>query len=184
MIRSILKSQLAAFQRKWNYDVGFAREALEADPMAVFALFLVSSLMDGRKGAPAAVSHAVKLVGVMSEDCGPCSQLAVDMALADGVDPAVMHAVATRDFVAMPEEVALAVRFAEASVARSPSADEPRDEIVRRWGQRGLVSLAMSLAAARVYPTVKYALGHGRACLRLDVAGQSVLRPVRLEVAA
>lgn len=184
MIRWFLASQLAAFQKKWNYDVGYARQALEADPMAVFALFTVSGLMGGRRGAPAAVTHAVKLVGVITEDCGPCSQLAVDMALADGVDPAVLHAVATRDFVAMPEEVALAVRFAEASLAHSPAADEPREEIVRRWGQRGLVSLAMALAAARVYPTVKYALGHGRACVRLNVAGQSVARHVKLEVAA
>jgi hypothetical protein len=183
MIRSILKSQLAAFQKKWGYDASYAQEVVDADPMAIFALFMVGGMLD-RKGAPAEVRHAVKLLGVMTEDCGPCSQLAVQMALADGVDPAVLRAVVARDFVAMPADVALAVRFAEASLAHAPEADEPREEIVRRWGQRGLVSLAFALATARVYPTLKYTLGHGKACTRLEVAGQTVNRPVRLGIAA
>jgi hypothetical protein len=33
------------------------------------------------------------------------------------------------------------------------------------------VSLAFGLTAARLYPTLKYALGHGRACTRVTVAG-------------
>jgi hypothetical protein len=44
-----------------------------------------------------------------------------------------------------------------------------RDEIVRRWGERGLVSLAFAIAGARIYPTVKYALGHGQACSRVRI---------------
>jgi hypothetical protein len=183
MIRAILKSQLAAFEKRWGYDASYAREVVDADPMAIFAMFLVGGLLD-RKGAPAEVRYAVKLVGVMTEDCGPCSQLAVQMALAAGVDPAVLRAVVARDFVAMPADVALAVRFAEASLAHAAEADEPREEIVRRWGRRGLVSLAFALTTARLYPTLKYALGHGRACTRLEIAGRTVPRPVRLEVAA
>ena len=53
----------------------------------------------------------------MSEDCGPCTQLAIDMAQRGGVDPAILRAVVARDVTAMPFEVALAVRFAEASSA-------------------------------------------------------------------
>ena len=34
--------------------------------------------------------------------------------------------------------------------------------------------LAFAMAAARVYPTVKYALGHGKACTRLVVGGESI----------
>jgi len=37
-----------------------------------------------------------------------------------------------------------------------------------------LISLAFGLAAARVFPTLKYALGHGVACQRVVVAGTPV----------
>jgi hypothetical protein len=74
----------------------------------------------------------------------------------------------------MPDEVVLAYRFAKASLARDAAADELRIEIVKRWGQQGLISLAFALASARIFPTVKYALGHGQACSRVTVAGSPV----------
>ena len=51
------------------------------------------------------------------------------------------------------------------------AADALRDEVVRRWGQKGLVALALALTTARMYPTVKYALGYGKTCSRVTVAG-------------
>jgi hypothetical protein len=44
-----------------------------------------------------------------------------------------------------------------------------------------LISLSFALAASRVYPTVKYALGHGKACTRLTIAGKPL--PVLKEAA-
>ena len=184
MIRWFFSRQLDAFQKKWNYDASYAREVLAADPMALIAFMMVSGVLGNRKGAPPAARFAVSLVAVMDEDCGPCSQLGVDMAIAAGVDPKVIRAVAERDYAAMPDDVVLAVRFAVASLAHSQAADEPREEIVRRWGQKGLVSLAMAMTAARMYPTAKYALGHGKACMRLTVAGETAVVSPKLRVAA
>jgi len=39
-------------------------------------------------------------------------------------------------------------------------------EIETRWGGKALVSLALTIASARLYPSVKYALGHGQACTK------------------
>jgi hypothetical protein len=185
MIRWFLDRQLRAFQRRWGYDASYARELLAADPSALIAFGLASGLGRYRKGVPVAAHAAVQLVSVMAEDCGPCAQLGVDMALEAGVPPAVLRAIAERDFSAMPAEIGLAVRWADASLAHAPAADEMRDDIVRLWGQRGLISLAFALTAGRIYPTVKYALGYGRACTRLNIAGEArPVRPAPLHVAA
>ncbi|HEY1448012.1 MAG TPA: hypothetical protein VGF33_05710 [Caulobacteraceae bacterium] len=185
MIRWFLDRQLRAFQRQWGYDAAYMSDMLAADPSAVLRFGMATSAIGRyRKGVPPAPWFAAGLVSVMAEDCGPCSQLAVDMALDAGVGPAVLRAVVERDFVAMPAEVALAVRYADACLAHAPQADEIRDDIVRLWGKRGLISLAFAITAARIYPTVKYALGHGRACVRLNIAGETrAVRPV-LHVAA
>jgi len=52
--------------------------------------------------------------------------------------------------------------------------DPLRDEIVRRWGDRALVAISLSLMTARMYPTLKYALGYGKACSKVVVAGTAV----------
>jgi hypothetical protein len=52
--------------------------------------------------------------------------------------------------------------------------DPLRDEILRRWGERGLTAIALSLTTGRLYPTVKYALGYGKACSRVTVGGEPI----------
>ena len=96
------------------------------------------------------------------------------MAERGGVDPAVLHVIVTRDFKKMPYEVALAARFTEATLRHAPEADDLREEVVRQFGERGLITLAFAMLSARMYPTLKYALGHGRACTRLAVGGETL----------
>src|SRR5216117_553389 len=71
-------------------------------------------------------------------------------------------------------DVALVWKFTRATLAHDAAADEYREAIVKRWGRRALVSLAFAITAARIYPTVKYALGHGTACVRVVVGGTPV----------
>ena len=71
----------------------------------------------------------------------------------------------------MPPDVALAWRFTRATLDHDASADGYRDEINRRWGPRAVVSLAFAIVTSRMYPTVKYAMGHGKACTRIVVDG-------------
>jgi hypothetical protein len=176
MLRWFLRRQVAAFERAWNYDASYLRVLIDADPRAMLAFGKLRGIVAYRRDVPPAVYAAAGLVAVMRQDCGPCTQLGIDMAQQGGVDPAVLRAVVARDFASMPEEVALAVRFTEATLARSAEADGLRDEVVRRFGRRGLVSLAYAMLAAGLYPTVKYALGYGRACTRLTIGGET--RPV------
>ena len=74
----------------------------------------------------------------------------------------------------MPDDVRLAWQFTRATIDHDPSADRYRDEIIKRWGQRAVISLAFAMVASRIYPTVKYAMGHGKACTRIVVGGAPV----------
>lgn len=177
MLRWFLRRRVDAFERAWNYDASYLRALIEADPRAMIAFGKLQGIANYRKDVPPAVYAAAGLVAVMHEDCGPCTQLGIDMAQQGGVDPAVLRAIVTRDFGAMPEDVALAARFAEATLARSGEADGLREHIIRRFGRRGLISLAFAMLSARMYPTLKYALGYGRACTRLTIGGET--QPVR-----
>ena len=72
----------------------------------------------------------------MQADCGPCTQLGVEFALAEGVAASTIAAIVDGDDAAMPADAALAVRFARAVMAHDPDTDLCREEIVRRWGPR------------------------------------------------
>lgn len=109
-----------------------------------------------------------------AEDCGPCTQLAVTMAERAGCRPEVLRAIVARDAARLPDAAALGLRFADAVLRRDPGAEGARQEVLRRWGKRALVSLGYAVTAGRLFPTLKYALGHGAACARVRVAGEAV----------
>jgi hypothetical protein len=176
MIKWLLRRWIAKFERTWNYDASYLRDVLDADPRALIAFMRAARLGAYRKDVPPGAYCAAGIVGTMAEDCGPCTQIAIDMAQRAGIDPAILRAIVARDLAAMPLEVALAYRFAEASLQHAAEADDLREEVVRRFGKRGLVSLAFAVTMARLYPTLKYAMGHGRACTRVTIGGEP--RPV------
>src|ERR1700733_7864493 len=149
MIKRILAGVLDRFSRKWNYDASYAKDILDADLRAFMAFARVQGLGAYRHGVPCGAWYAAKIVFALHEDCGPCTQLTVDMAEQGGVKPEVLRAVLAGDIAAMPADVALAVRFAEAVRVRAPEADELREAVLASWGTRGLVSLAFAMTVAR-----------------------------------
>jgi hypothetical protein len=173
MLRWFLQRWVSKFERTWNYDASYLHDLIETDPRAMTAFGKVQGLTKYRKDVPLAAWCAAGLVAVMDEDCGPCAQLAIDMAQREGVDLAILRAVVARDYAAMPYEVALAARFAEMTLRHAPQADDLREEVVRQFGKRGLLSLAFAMVSARLFPTLKYALGRGKTCTRVTVGGQT-----------
>ena len=169
-----MRKGIAAFERKWEYDASYVHEIIEASPRAAWMFSRATAIGKYGKDVPPAALAAAGITAVRHEDCGPCTQLGVSMAERAGVDAKVLRAVLTDDPTAMPDDVALAWRFTRATLDHDPAADKYRAEIVRRWGPRAVISLAFAIVAARMYPTVKYAMGHGKACTRIVVGGAPI----------
>jgi hypothetical protein len=174
VLKAIFHALTGRFAKRSDYDVGYMRMLIDADPAAFMAFSNVRGLSGYRK-APADALAAAGLVGTLGEDCGPCTQITVQLAEENGVSPAVLKAILEGDEAGMGADAALAWRFCRASLARDMEAADPlRDEIVSRWGNKALAAIALALASARIYPTVKYALGYGKTCSRVTVQGEAV----------
>jgi hypothetical protein len=171
MFKWLMHRGIKAFERRWNYDASYVHELIDIDPRAAWMFQRAASLGKYRKDVPVEVLAAAAITAVRSEDCGPCTQLGVQMAESAGVDPRVIRAVLTETQLMMPPDVALAWRFTRATLNHDPSADQYRDEIIKRWGPKAVASLAFAILTSRMYPTVKYAMGHGKACTRVVVGG-------------
>jgi hypothetical protein len=169
MLKWLLRRWIAAFERDYGYDASYVHDILEASPRAALAFARAAKLGEYRRDLPAEAWYAAKLATTVAEDCGPCTQLVVTMAERAAIAPALLRAILARNEAAMSTDALLAFRFAEATLAHAPAADALREEILRRWGPRALVSLTFAIANARLYPTVKYALGHGKTCLRVTI---------------
>jgi hypothetical protein len=174
MLSWLIRRRIAAFEKQWGYDASYMREILDVDTRAFFKFVRTQGIGAYRRDIPVDAYYAARLIAGVTEDCGPCTQLVVGMAIADGVAPATIAAVLERREDDLPEGPRLVAQFAYAALAHDAKVAELRESIIAKWGPRALVSIAFAIVAGRIYPTIKYALGHGVSCQRVTIAGQAV----------
>jgi hypothetical protein len=170
----IARRMLRATGKRYGYDTSYLEMMLNESPAAFFKFASVMKAASHREVVPAEASFAARIVGALWEDCGPCTQLCVDMALEAGVSKGQIEAVLRRDPRAMSDETRLAFRFADTVVRRSPDDEEYRDAVRAQWGQKGVIDLTLALQMGRMFPMVKAALGYARECRRVTVDGHNV----------
>ena len=170
----IARRGLRAFAKRYGYDVSYLQMMLDQSPAAFFKFASVMKAAAHREAVPIEASFAAKLVGALAEDCGPCTQLVVDMALESGMAKDQIEAVLRRDPRAMNDATTLGFRFADAVVRRSADDEEFRDAVRAQWGQKGLIDLTLALQLGRMFPMVKAGLGYAKECRRVTVDGHNV----------
>lgn len=175
MLHWLIQRQIDAFEREYDYDMDYARDLLQTSVGAMLRFHRATALGTYRESLPKDAWYAAKLVAIHLEDCGPCTQLVATMAERDGQSAEMIRAVLTGRMDDQPADVRLSVAFAHAVLARDPVADGLREEVLARFGRRGLVSLAFAMLSSKLYPTLKYALGYGHACSVVEVDGAPVL---------
>ena len=174
MIRLILHSTIRRFERRYDYDATYMHAILEASIPAFVKFALAQTMSAHREGVSPDALFAARIAAVRFEDCGPCAQLVVNMALEAGVEPAMVRAIVARDVRRLSADASLGLRLADAVLAHE-STDDARANVVARFGEKGLITLAYAIAATRIYPTLKRALGHAHTCERLRVEGEYVI---------
>ncbi len=173
MLRPILHRTISRFEDRYDYDARYMHQILDTSVSAFVKLLLARPMTSHRQAVPDDALFAAGMAAVRFEDCGPCAQLAVNMAREAGMAPAAVRAIVARDTAAMSSDARLGLAFADAVIAHAPC-DELRAEVRRRWGDAALVTLAYAITTARIYPTMKRVLGHAHACERLSVDGELV----------
>ena len=166
MFGFLARRLIDAQERMTGSSADYARDLHAGSPGAFWRFVISTTSTRYVKMLPPEVYCVAGLAALRAEDCGPCVQIGVNLALAQGIAPAVIRAAATGDTASLSEENRLAYDFAHAVATGDFRAEELRPMIERNWGKAGLAELALEIATVRAYPAMKRALGYARTCQR------------------
>jgi len=158
-----LMDGIRAFGDLYSYDTSYMEFMLEAAPEAYGAFSAVQGLSEHRQGLDLDAHFVARVATMRGEECGPCTQLTLRMAVAAGVRRDLLETV-----IEHPEELPGVLRdvYAHArSVATGNGVDPDRTQRLRRsLGEQAFVELGLCIAGSSLYPTLKRALGFDAAC--------------------
>ena len=169
-----LHHQINAFEAEFDYPMDYARAVVAVDPALYQQFYQATQLGDYQGGLSPDVGFIVKLLGVMAGDCGTCVQLGVKMAIQAGITDDIIRATLEGRLDQLPEDLRVCASFARALLARGEDLPQRRDALVARHGDAGAIAIAFGVIASSMYPTLKYALGHGHQCSLIVVGGERV----------
>lgn len=151
------------FEAHYRYDGTYMRELLECSPegYAKFADFL--PLAAHREWLGRDEYWVAKIAAMQVEDCGDCLQLNVRMALEAGVPKALVEAL-IKGGAELPEALREVYAFAKGVAANTLIDQVLIERIWQRYDKGGLLELGLCVATAKMFPTIKRALGYTRSC--------------------
>lgn len=151
------------FENQYNYDCTYMRELLEHSPegFAKFANFL--PLSSHREKLSPDDYWVSKLVAMQAEDCGDCLQLNVRMAVEEGISKTTVEAVLEGGDT-LPSKLKDVYQYAKYLTANSSIDPQLVDRVTKYYDKGALLELGLCVATAKVFPTIKRALGYTRSC--------------------
>jgi alkylhydroperoxidase family enzyme len=169
MIRRILLGRIAAAEKHLGVPLDYCRFIIRTSLRASFKFAKFLGVDEYHRVLPAGPFYVARIVATRHEDCGTCVQIAVNQARKAGVPAELLRAVLDGKLDALPEEVTEAYRFAEAVLTANGEEDAWRARVRLRYGDEGLIEMALAIATCRVFPTIKRALGYAVSCSAVAV---------------
>lgn len=157
-------------EKKLGVTLDYLRDIAAGAPRMFRLLGRVSALGQSIRPQHLHATHLAALGAALHDDCGTCVQIHINLARADGVAEDVLRHAVAGEAEALPEPLADAFRFGAAVAANDEAMHPLRETLEQSLGKRSMIEMAVAIAFARFYPTVKRALGHARSCavLRFD----------------
>ncbi len=164
MMTGYLKRQFDKFGDHYGYDTAYLKEVADLDASGTMKLALATKFTTYQFGLPAVPYFTAKVTAAKWADCGSCLRLSISMAVEAGVKRADLVAMLVGPAENVPDDMALAARYAQATIDNAPGLPEIMAECEERWGRNGVAGLSAAVVAGLFYPLFKRGFGYGNVC--------------------
>jgi len=148
----------------------YLRHIVDTSPTAFMRFAGIMPFANSRKVLPKDAWYVAQIVSLRHEDCGPCLQIAVNLARKASVDAGVIQAALDGDRDQLSQELRDVYEFVQAVQSSDTAPDTLREKLRSRYTERGLIELSYAIASSRIPPTVKRVLGYATSCKSVSVS--------------
>jgi alkylhydroperoxidase family enzyme len=162
VLKNIALFMILRAEKRLGVALDYVRQIAKTDVGLLTRYNRLFGTIDPRKHLPADAYHAARIRAALASDCGSCVQAEINLAKKSKLDPALIDALLSGSPLKQP--LASVVQLTDAVVANRQDASEARAEIIKAWGDTGLIELSFAMNGAAMLPGIKRAMGYATAC--------------------
>lgn len=181
MLKSFLHWYLRRMERHYGYDATYLHELTNISTGQLRRYMRAQMGVRKQGSAPRDAWHAAAIAGALVEDCGPCVQIASDIAVEAGMPGESIKALLS----GTPADATaqLGFDYGRALLNDSDALNELREQVETRWGKEALVAISFMAMYSRNFPVLKRAMGHAKTCQRVRIGETDVTVAPQLKAA-
>ena len=164
MLQRLLTRLVPGIEERLGVRLEYLRLMAAHAPGALWRLLLFMPLAAYERSVPTSLLHLARLGATLSEDCGECVEITVNVARQEGVSAEVLRAGITRDASVLGANELAALDYGSLLVQGDRRADDVRRELEELYGTEGVIEFATAVASAQLFTTVKRGMGLSQRC--------------------
>jgi hypothetical protein len=174
MLKWLFHRNIRGMEKKYGYDATYLHELIDLSTSA-FLRFAIIQTAGGtfHGGAAPSAWQAAGIAGALVEDCGPCVQIASDIAIEQGMNGEIIKALLSG--APADADAQLGFDYARALLNASENLDDLRETIESKWGKPALIALTLRAMTGRNFPVIKRAMGHAKTCQRVRIGNADIV---------
>jgi hypothetical protein len=151
------------FEEHYDYDCTYMRDMAKSSPegFKTYTNFMPMGSYNNKLSKNAI--WVCKLASTLTEDCGACVQLAIKMALEQGVSIEIVKTTVLNP-EKLNDDLKLIFKFSQAVSLGNDDFSSLQKSVAQKHSNEELTELALAISSTKVYPTIKRALGHFKSC--------------------
>lgn len=158
-----IRTQYQQFGQRYDYDASYLVALAEQSIGAFEAFTAAQGMSHYRQALPLEAHFVARITAMQEDDCGPCLNLNLKMALEVGVDRDLLQTLIDRP-EQLPEPLRDVREHTRAAIRNQGDDAERMERICERYGREAFAELAVVITGCRIYPTLKRALGMADYC--------------------
>lgn len=160
-----IRAGLRTFSSQYDYDTSYMEHLLGLAPAAYDKFAAAMGMSQAADALPADAAAVAKVATLLGDDCGPCLQLSLRMAVERGVSRDLLGTVLDHP-ERLPQPLHDIYLHARQVVAGENGDLERIHRLRETFGDQAFGELCVVITGARLYPTMKRTLGEARSCHR------------------
>jgi hypothetical protein len=155
---------LQEFEATYDYDTAYLRKLAKDSPGAYDAFAQAEGMSAYRKALPLEAHYVARIATMLVEDCGPCTQLNLRVAVEAGVERSTLDLL-LHGPEKLPEPLRDVRDHARAIVGAGDVTPERVERLRAHYGDEGVAEIAVVVLGSRIYPTLKRAMLADQKCI-------------------
>ncbi len=160
-------------EQQTKTDMMLMREIGKGSGSLIAKFGLFAPVSQHNKAVPLSPWFVARIASAQVLDCGPCTQIVVNFAVLSKVPTQTIEACLDGGTSLTGDDL-LAYKYGKAIAENDPAIIDYVEQVRDRWGNEGLVELALAVATSQVYPMAKRGLGLAVSCSRVRIAPELI----------